>query len=139
MSNLHASRPNRLEIRLRPPQMLVFTCEKRFRVLVAGRRFGKTYLASIELLRAASSPGRMVWYLGPTYKQAKRIVWNRLKELTRPYWKWKPSETDLSITLSWGSVIALRGADQYDSLRGDGLDFVVPCTQPAGRKCSGPR
>ena len=40
-------------------------------------------------------------------------------------WAGKPSETDLSITLSWGSVIALRGADQYDALRGDGLDFVV--------------
>src|SRR5205823_14727155 len=43
----------------------------------------------------------------------------------KPYWAAKPSETDLSIALSWGSVIALRGADQDDSLRGDGLDFVV--------------
>ncbi|MGI8959281.1 MAG: terminase large subunit domain-containing protein [Bryobacteraceae bacterium] len=105
--------------------MRVFRCEKRFRVLVAGRRFGKTYLALAELLRAACGGERLVWYLGPTYKQAKRIAWNRLKQLTRPYWRSLPSETDLAITLAWGGVIALRGADQYDWLRGDGLDFVV--------------
>ena len=113
------------EIRLRGAQMKVFSCAKRFRVLVAGRRFGKTYLALVELLRAASDRDRLVWYVAPTYKQGKRIAWNRLKRLTKPYWAGKPSETDLSITLAWGSVITLRGADQYDSLRGDGLDFVV--------------
>jgi Terminase large subunit, T4likevirus-type, N-terminal len=114
-----------VEIRLKAAQMKVFTCGKRFRVLVAGRRFGKMYLALVELLRAASERDRLVWYVAPTYKQGKRIAWNRLKRLTLPYWAGKPSETDLSITLSWGSMIALRGADQYDSLRGDGLDFVV--------------
>jgi Terminase large subunit, T4likevirus-type, N-terminal len=117
--------PYTLEIRLKVAQMKVFTCEKRFRVLVAGRRFGKTYLALLELLRGACAPNRLVWYVAPTYKQGKRIAWNRLKQLTRPYWAARPSETDLSITLKWGSVIALRGADQYDSLRGEGLDFVV--------------
>jgi hypothetical protein len=68
-----------LEIRLKLAQMKVFTCEKRFRVLVAGRRFGKTYLALLELLRAACAPSRMVWYVAPTYKQGKRMAWNRLK------------------------------------------------------------
>src|ERR687884_244218 len=87
-----------LEIRLKPAQMKVFICEKRFRVLVAGRRFGKTYLALVELLRATSGRDRLVWYVAPTYKQGKRIAWNRLKLLTRPYWAGKPSETDLSIT-----------------------------------------
>jgi hypothetical protein len=63
--------------------------------------------------------------VAPTYKQAKRIVWKPLKELTRPYWASKPNETDLRIELITGGTIALRGADNYDSLRGDGLDFVV--------------
>jgi hypothetical protein len=125
MRAVHDARSNTLAISLKPAQMRVFACEKRFRILVAGRRFGKTYLALVELLRAACGNQRLVWYLGPTYKQAKRIAWNRLKQLTRPYWASLPSETDLAITLAWGGVIALRGADQYDSLRGDGLDFVV--------------
>jgi hypothetical protein len=110
---------------LRAAQGRVFTCDKRFRVLVAGRRFGKTHLALVELLRAACGLDRLVWYVAPTYRQAKRIAWHRLKHLTRPYWAGKPNESDLNIRLQWGSMIAVRGADQYDSLRGDGLDFVV--------------
>jgi hypothetical protein len=112
-------------IGLRPAQMEVFRCEKRFRVLVAGRRFGKTHLALVELLRGAGSMGRTAWYVAPSYRQAKRIAWDRLKELTQPFWGERPNETDLSIRLRWGGVIALRGADQYGSLRGNGLDFIV--------------
>src|SRR5713101_5245430 len=37
----------------------------------------------------------------------------------------KPNETDLTIELVSGGTISLRGADNYDSLRGDGLDFLV--------------
>jgi hypothetical protein len=112
-------------IRLKGPQREVFLSPHRFRLLVAGRRFGKTYLANVELFRAASGPGRIAWYVAPTYRQAKRIVWNPLKELTRSYWISRPNESDLRIELKGGGTIALRGADSYDSLRGEGLDFVV--------------
>ena len=112
-------------ISLKPPQSLVFTCDSRFRVLAAGRRFGKTFLACIELCRAAWGPGRVAWYVAPTYKQAKRIAWKPLKELTQTFWAAPPNETDLRIELIMGGTIALRGADNYDSLRGEGLDFVV--------------
>jgi hypothetical protein len=114
-----------MNVSLKPPQWTVFGCDQRFRVLVAGRRFGKTYLALVELIQAAWGPGRLAWYVAPTYKQAKRIAWKPLKEMTRPYWSARPNETDLRIELTWGGTICLRGADNYDSLRGDGLDFVV--------------
>jgi Terminase large subunit, T4likevirus-type, N-terminal len=114
-----------MNIELRIPQCEVFRSERRFRVLVAGRRFGKTYLALVELCRAAWGRGRTVWYVAPTYKQAKRVAWRPLKEMTRPYWEGTPNETDLSIRLITGGTICLRGADNYDSLRGEGLDFVV--------------
>ena len=112
-------------IRLKRAQWRVFRCDQRFRVLVAGRRFGKTYLALVELCKAAWGPGRLVWYVAPTYKQAKRIAWRPLKQMTKPYWAAKPNETDLRIELTCGGTICLRGADNYDSLRGDGLDFLV--------------
>lgn len=112
-------------IRLKSPQWTVFQCDQRFRVLVAGRRFGKTFLALVELCRAAWGPGRLAWYVAPTYKQAKRITWKTLKKITQPYWACCPNETDLRIELLSGGTICLRGADNYDSLRGDGLDFVV--------------
>ena len=51
---------NAPEISLRYAQGQVFNCQKRFRVLVAGRRFGKSYLSCIELLRGAIySPGEV--------------------------------------------------------------------------------
>src|SRR5579863_9429278 len=112
-------------ISLKPRQSRVFICDKRFRVVVAGRRSGKTYLACTELCRAAWGRGRLALYIAPTYKQAKRIAWNPLKEFTRPFWASRPNETDLRIELISGGTIALRGADNYDSLRGEGLDFAV--------------
>ena len=113
------------KILLKPPQWTVFNDDGRFRILVAGRRFGKTYLSMVELCRAAWSTGRLVWYVAPTYKQAKRIAWKPLKLMTRPYWAGPPNETDLRIELTTGGTICLRGADNYDSLRGDGLDFLI--------------
>jgi hypothetical protein len=112
-------------ISVRSAQAAVISCDKRFRVLVAGRRFGKTEVALIELLRAVRGPDRVAWYVAPTYKQAKHIAWKRLKALVQPYRPLRIYETDLRIEFPWQSTIALRGADNYDSLRGEGLDFVV--------------
>lgn len=108
------------KIGLRTHQLEVFHSPARFRILAAGRRFGKTRLALAEILRAALSPTRQIWYLGPSYRQAKRIVWKRLKLATRPFWRTTPSETELRIELTSGSVITVCGADNPSSLRGDG-------------------
>lgn len=114
-----------MNISLTPQQSRVFANKNRFRVVVAGRRSGKTYLACAELVRAAFGKGRVAWYVAPTYKQAKRIAWKTIKDFTRHLWASPPNETDLRIELVTGGTIALRGADNYDGLRGEGLDFVV--------------
>jgi hypothetical protein len=114
-----------MRVLLTPCQSTVFEASERFRVLAAGRRFGKTYLSQVELCRAAWAPGRVAWYVAPTCKQAKAVAWPGLKQMTKPYWAKKPNETDLTIALACGGVIAVRGADNYDNLRGLGLDFVV--------------
>jgi hypothetical protein len=82
-------------------------------------------LALTELCQAALRPGCLAWYVCPYYRMAKSLCWKRLKEMTRPFWAGKPSETDLRIELISGGTICLMGADNYDSLRGDGLDFLV--------------
>lgn len=69
--------------------------------------------------------GREAWYVAPTYRQAKQIAWRKLKEIARPYIVGKPNETDLSLELTVGGRVALRGADNYDSLRGSGLDGLI--------------
>jgi hypothetical protein len=66
---------------LKPPQWTVFNSHSRFRILVAGRRFGKTFLSLVELCRVGWNPGRLAWYVAPTYKQAKRIAWKPLPTL----------------------------------------------------------
>ena len=71
---------------LRYAQGQVFNSRTRFRVLVAGRRFGKSYLACIELLRAAiERPGETFFYAAPTYRMAKDIAWKVMKS-----WSQKP-------------------------------------------------
>ena len=41
------------------PQKEVITDKARFRVLITGRRFGKTYLAINELAKFASQPNKL--------------------------------------------------------------------------------
>ena len=106
-------------------QLEVYRSDARFRVLVAGRRSGKTHLALVEMLMAAQKPGQLIWYIAPTEKLAKTIAWERLKRLTEPYWSKKPGETDKEIHLIWGSKIVLKSAFKPDGVRGIGLDFVV--------------
>ena len=114
-----------LIIDLHPRQLEVFSCPKRFRILVAGRRFGKTHLALVELLYAMQGKGKIGFYVGPTDDQSKRVAWDRLKEITRPFWSRKPLEVDKRIDLCWGSVIYLYGGWKPDALRGGGIDFAV--------------
>ena len=107
-------------------QKTIADSDKRFRVLVSGRRFGKTHLAIRELCKAASQPNRKVFYVAPSYRMAKQIVWDQLKNRLRELkWIKRINESDLSIRLVNDSLISLRGADNEDSMRGVGLNFVV--------------
>ena len=111
---------------LTKPQKKVILDKSRFRVLITGRRFGKTFLAINELAKFASQPNQKVWYVAPSYRQAKAICWNVLKE-KMIYHKWAKSinHSDLTITLKNNSQITLRGSDNENSLRGVGLNFLV--------------
>ena len=115
-----------MEIALSQAQDEIFFNESRFKVVVAGRRFGKTVLALCTLLhKAATKPDSINWYTAPTYRQAKQIAWKMLQSFIPSGFLISKNETDLSMTFLNGSVIALRGADNYDSLRGVGLDSLV--------------
>lgn len=113
-------------VQLSRPQALVAQSRSRFRVLVAGRRTGKSFLSRFILYqRARSNPDNICWYVAPTYRMARQIMWKDLKNHVPPHEILKKDETDLRIELINGSIIALRGADNPDSLRGVGLDFLV--------------
>ena len=111
---------------LTTPQQKVIDSKSRFRVLISGRRFGKTFVAINELARFARFPNQRCWYVAPSYRQAKQIVWTDLKEkIIKHRWHSKINDSDLSIILKNKSEIALRGADNFDALRGVGLNFLV--------------
>lgn len=67
----------------------------------------------------------LVWYIAPTYKQAKMIAWKMLNSLIPREAIAKSNDSELIIYLKNGSEICLKGADNPDSLRGVGLDFAV--------------
>lgn len=105
----------------------------RFRDAVCGRRFGKTFLGAKEMRRAAKlavkwrvSTDDEIWYAAPTFKQAKRVFWKRLKKAIPAHWRdGKPNESECFITLRSGHVIRIVGLDTYDNLRGSGLFFAL--------------
>ena len=113
-------------MKLTKPQDDIFFRNCRFRVVVAGRRFGKTFLCIYELLRVAlDARSRNCWYVAPTYKAAKEIAWAMLIESIPDGYIERKNETSLTVTLRNGSTISLKGAENPDSLRGRALDFVV--------------
>ena len=65
-------------------------------------------------------------YVAPSYRMAKSIVWTDLVDLLRKRkWLKKVNESELTATLINGSIIMLRSADNFDSIRGIGCDHVI--------------
>jgi len=110
---------------LSKPQQLIAECPIRFRVVVAGRRGGKTFLSMRELCRFAATPNSVVWYLTNSRQQAKSLVWDKLKKKLRALrWIKDTNESELTISLVNGSKICLKSAEQGDNLRGESLNFI---------------
>ena len=116
-----------MRIKLTKPQFQISQSNKRFRVLISGRRFGKTYLCITEMMKYAAKPKQTIWYVAPTFKMAKDICWSDLKETLNAFnWIEDINETTLTIRMRQsGSTISLKGADHFDSLRGTGLNFLI--------------
>jgi hypothetical protein len=113
-------------MKLTKAQSKIFTSDSRWRVVVAGRRFGKTFLSTAELVRAAmQGKDRNCWYIAPTYRSAKEIAWDMLLATIPQEYILRRHETELTVTLLNNSKISLKGAEKPDNLRGRSLDFVV--------------
>ncbi len=112
--------------KLTGPQRQVWDTDKRFKLLCSGRRFGKTYLCITRLICwAMEKPGSLCWYVTANYRMAKQIAWRQLKTMAPDELVVKRNESDLSVEFVNGSLIALRGADNEDSLRGVSLSALV--------------
>lgn len=112
-------------LKLHPGQFEVFVTPSRFKVVVAGRRWGKTQCAKASIIKAARKKRQLIWYVAPTYRMAKQIMWTDLVDSIPRPWIKRLNETVMRIELVNGTVIELKGADKPDSLRGVGLHYLV--------------
>lgn len=114
-----------LNVKLHPKQLEVFNSDARFKVVAAGRRFGKSRLAAwVLLIEGLKSKDKDVFYVAPTFQQAKDILWNMLKELGHEVIQAVHENTGV-ITLINGRRIYLKGSDRPDTMRGMGLAYCV--------------
>lgn len=124
--------------KLSPGQSAVVNSTKRFKVVAAGRRFGKSHIAAILLGMEAMLTEKNgyeltaehgVYYVAPTQDQAKRIMWPKLRALLGFERNGglirNENSNDGWMDLISGRRIYIKGADNPDSLRGIGLSFVV--------------
>lgn len=100
---------------------------KRWNVIVAHRRCGKTTACINHLIRdAIRIPGSRFAFIAPYFKQSKAIAWDMLKRYTTDIPGVKKNESELRVDFAHNnSRVQLYGADNPDSLRGIGLNGVV--------------
>lgn len=113
-------------------QVLIHKSKAKYRVVVAGRRFGKSALGLNEALaRAFQLKNQIIWIILPLFRQAKEIYWID-PDVTRYFMPYiqngliEMNKQELSLHVkSTNSWIRLKGSDNYDSLRGAGIDLIV--------------
>ncbi len=107
----------------------VIANKKRFKVICAGRRVGKTRYSMVELLIKALEPKEIdpdssVMFVAPTNKMAMDLVWDQFLFMARPVIA-KANINDQDIRLVNGMKVRIRGSDKPDALRGGKLYHVI--------------
>ncbi len=111
-----------IRARPHPGQALVHKDGARFKTLACGRRWGKTRLGVNECLDVAARGGR-AWWVAPSYKMSE-VGWRPLRQIAGKVGA-EIRKVDRQVILPGGGEVSVRSADNPDSLRGEGLDFVV--------------
>jgi len=110
-----------VRLRLHRGQRTVHQSRARYRVVVSGRRWGKTELEKIESVQEFGTPGK-VWYVAPTYDMGREILWEPLRAMIPRAWLAKdPHETRMEMLSIWGCHFSVKSADRPDRLRGRGV------------------
>ncbi len=74
---------------------------------------------------AITQSGSLSYYVAPNYRGAKTIAWVALKDLLPEGFIKGKHESELTVTFQNDSKIALKGADNPDSLPGVSFDSCV--------------
>jgi hypothetical protein len=110
----------------------VHASDKRWMFCCAHRRAGKTVALANQLIRAAYLnprpwPPPRYGYVGPSFEQAKDLVWSYLKQYTEPIDGVRFLEGELAVVLPHnGAIIKLYGGmSAYERMRGMYFDGIV--------------
>lgn len=112
---------------LHPSQKLIDNDPARFKVIIIGRRWGKTTYGVRKCVKYALMTGYTYWWIGPTFPVAQ-IGWRMLKRLAWQINTVSPveiREADMSIIFKNGGTITIKSAVNPDSLRGEKLGGAV--------------
>jgi hypothetical protein len=115
-------------VTLSRPQAEIFDSPVRWRVLIAGRRFGKSFVGgTLAAETALNTPQASIWYTGPTYKSIKlpRGQWDTFKQILGPWLAKTPNETDLRLELVNGSTVVMVSRQNPDNVRGAPVDRFI--------------
>jgi PBSX family phage terminase large subunit len=110
---------------LHDTQKMVASDTHRFRVINAGRRWGKSTLVAWEMFAiAASCENARIPYYAPTRDDARDIMWKALKDICEPLIIGEPNESRLEINIrnrfGGSSLIILYGWEAVQE-RGKGV------------------
>jgi phage FluMu gp28-like protein len=100
-------------------QQKILECDKRFRVVMCGRRFGKSELSQILSVTYAVK-GLSVAYITPTYGLAKVFFAKLTESLELP-----KNKSDLRIDFPNGGQIEFFTGERLDNLRGRKFHLVI--------------
>jgi hypothetical protein len=108
----------KVEVKLHKPhnaQRAVLESAARFRVLMCGRRFGKSLISQDISIESAIDKERVA-YITPTYQLGKIFFKDILEQL--PEQIYKKNETDLVIEFITGGTIRFFTGERLDAMRG---------------------
>ena len=117
---------------LHPKQQEVAESLARFRVLAGGRRWGKSALGVVLCMKTALEGG-VAWWVAPSYPIAN-IGWRQIKRFAKQIPGYNLREGERIAEMPSGGWVQVKSADNPDSLRGEGLDFVVLDEAPLMRE-----
>jgi len=100
-------------------QQAIFDCESRFRVVMCGRRFGKSELTQTEIIFEAVK-GNSIAFITPTYKLAK-YFFDKLITII-PF---ENNKSELIVRFPNGGSVEFFTGERLDNLRGRKFHLLI--------------
>ena len=114
---------------------VVLEDEARFKVLAAGRRWGKTLITSLMAMSVLMQMNRRVWVVAPDYTLGEKVfrelynIFVTQLKIIQPGKQGRGrarfQKGDYYLETPWGSVLEVKSMERPDSLAGEALDFVI--------------